>query len=81
MYQFILKENVLTDNILLIAENGKMFKGGYIAIIKEYYFNNGWSDKETIKKFRSLKSLNKYLDTNYKDLDIDFSDTCIKQTI
>jgi len=38
MYKFILKENVLTDNILLIAEKNKVFKGNYIAIIKEYYF-------------------------------------------
>jgi hypothetical protein len=78
MYQFILEENVLTHNILLVAENGKMFKGRYIAIIKEYYFNNSWNDKEIIRKFRSLKALNKYLDTNYKNVDIDFSGTCIE---
>ena len=78
MYQFILKENVLTDNILLVAEKGKVFKGRYIAIIKEYYFANSWSDKETIKKFRNLNSLNKYLSLNYKDAEIDFSGTCIE---
>ena len=70
MKEFILKENVLTDNILLIADKGKVFKGNYIAIIKEYSFANSWSDKETIKRFRNVNQLNKYLSVNYKDIDI-----------
>lgn len=80
MYQFILKENVLTDNVLLIADKNKAFKGGYLAIIKEYSFANPWSDKEQIKRFRSVESLNKYLDLNYKnqDLYLDFTGTCIE---
>ena len=77
MKEFILRENVLTDNILLIADKGKVFKGNYIAIIKEYSFSTSWSDKETIKKFRSVNQLNKYLSVNYKDADIDLSSTCI----
>ena len=77
MQEFILRENVLTDNILLIADKGKVFKGNYIAIIKEYSFANSWSDKETIKKFRNVNQLNKYLSVNYKDADIDLSSTCI----
>ena len=71
MQEFILRENVLTDNILLIADKGKVFKGNYIAIIKEYSFSNSWSDKETIKRFRNSNQLNKYLSVNYKDIDID----------
>ena len=51
--EIFLSENVLTDNILMIPEKGKIFKGGYIAIIKEYKFQNSWSDKEVIKRFRS----------------------------
>ena len=77
MQEFILKENVLTDNILLIADKGKVFKGNYIAIIKEYSFATSWSDKETIKRFRNVNQLNKYLSVNYKDADIDLSSTCI----
>jgi hypothetical protein len=73
MREFILKENVLTDNVLLIADKGKVFKGNYIAIIKEYCFSTSWSDKETIKRFRNLNQLNKYLFINYKDADIDLS--------
>jgi hypothetical protein len=65
--EFILRENVLTDNTLLLADEGKVFKGGYIAIIKEYSFQNSWSDKLTTKKFRSEERLNNYLDKNYPD--------------
>jgi hypothetical protein len=76
--EFILRENVLTDNILSIPNKGKIFKGGYIAIIKEYEYANPWQDKETIKKFRSVDRLTKYLDKQYPEADIDFEGTCIE---
>ena len=63
----ILKENVLTDNLLLTPEDGKIFKGGYIAIIKEYVFLNDSNDREIIKRFRKQESLNKYLYKNYPE--------------
>ena len=71
MQSLILQENVLTDNLLLLADKGKIFKGGYIAIVKEYEFQNHWSDKEIIKKFRSFNALIKYIQIKYKDFDID----------
>ena len=71
MQTFILQENVLTDNILLLADEGKIFKGGYVAIVQEFEFKNEWSDKEKIKKFRSVNSLIKYIQKNYKNFDID----------
>ena len=72
MQTLILCENVLTDNILLLADEGKIFKGGYIAIIKEYEFSNSWSDREKpTKKFRSVNALRKYLKKHYKNFDID----------
>jgi len=77
--KFILTENVLTDNILMIAEKGEIFKGRYIAIIKEYQYQNSWLDKETIRRFRSVDKLNEYLDKNYSEVDyIDFEGTCIE---
>ena len=77
--EFILKENVLTDNVLMIAEKGKIFKGGYIAIIKENHFLNAWQDKETITRFKNKNTLNAYLDKNYPQVDyIDFEGTCIE---
>lgn len=77
--EYILRENVLTDNILMIAEKGKIFKGRYIAIIKENEFLNSWQDKETIKRFRNKDRLIEYLDKNYSEVDyIDFEGTCIE---
>ena len=76
---YILQENVLTDNLLIVAEKNKRFKGNYIAIVKEYTFKNAWSDEESIKRFRTEKSLMKHLNKYYKGLDLDFTGTCLKQ--
>jgi|LakMenEpi03Aug12_release.lakeMendotaPanAssembly.Ray.scaffolds.fasta_scaffold713828_3 hypothetical protein len=76
--EFCLRENVLTDNTLLIPNKGKIFKGGYVAIIKEYEFQDSWSDKETIKRFRNLNTLNMYLDKQYPETEIDFFGTCLE---
>lgn len=70
MEQFILKENVLSDNTLSIPDYGKVFKGGYVGIIEEYSFQNSWSDKKTIKRFRSEKRLNDYLNKKYPNIEI-----------
>lgn len=70
MQTFILQENVLTDNILLLADEGKIFKGGYVAIVQEFEFKNEWSDKEKIKKFRSVNALRKYIQKKYKNFEI-----------
>jgi len=67
--EFILRENVLTDNVLLLSEEGKVFKGGYIAIIKEYTYQNSWSDKLGVKRFRNEERLNNYLNKNYPDFE------------
>jgi hypothetical protein len=76
--EIFLRENVLTDNILMMPDKGKIFKGGYIAIIKEYQFQNSWSDKEILKKFRSEDRLNSYLEKQYPEADwIDFEGTCL----
>ena len=76
MQQFLLKENVLT-----VPSKGKIFKGNYIAIVKENTFLNAWQDKETVKKFRSKDKLMKYLNKNYSEevvFDLDFIDTCLE---
>jgi hypothetical protein len=78
VYQFHLKENVLTDNILNVPKKGKIFKGRYVAIIKEYVFETAWSDKEIIKRFRSLAKLNSYLAKKYPQVEIDFAGTCLE---
>jgi hypothetical protein len=78
MQTFILKENVLTDDLLILSDKNKVFKGGFIAMVKQYNYLNAWCDKETVKLFRSKKSLFAFLDKNYTDLDfLDFTDTNI----
>jgi hypothetical protein len=76
--EFILRENVLTDNILILPNKGKIFKGGYIAIIKENRFKNAWADEESIKRFRSKDRLISYLDKHYPQADIDGEGTCLE---
>ena len=76
MYTFVLKENCLTDNLLLLSESGKVFKGGIIAIAKEFTFANAWGDRELPnKKFRSKKRLFAFLEKNYPDFEADFEGT------
>jgi hypothetical protein len=65
MTTYILKENVLSDDELLLADKGKIFKGGYIAILKIHSYLNAWCDSQEIKRFRSEEQLQKYLDKNY----------------
>jgi hypothetical protein len=71
MKQIILKENVLSDNILVLADSGKVFKGNYIAIIREYGYQSAWTDKLTKEiKFRSEKTLYNYLYKHYPEFEL-----------
>ena len=69
METYLLKENVLSDDILLLANDGKIFSGGYFAIVYFFTYANAWSDKKHVKKFRSQKSLEQFLKRNYKDFE------------
>lgn len=78
--EYLLRENVVSDNVLKVARKGYRFKGGYIAIVKENVFQNAWQDRETVKKFRNRDRLFKYLDKHYKEVveEFDFFDTCLE---
>lgn len=67
MVSYILKENVLSDDELNLPDEGKVFKGNYIAIVKKYSYQNPWTDKLTVKRFRCQEQLNKYLSKNYPE--------------
>lgn len=67
MEDYILKENVLSTDVLKVARKLYVFKGRYVAIIIEHTFATSWSDKESIRGFRSTKSLFKYLRKYYKE--------------
>lgn len=70
MRSFILEEGVLNDNELYIAEDGKVFKGGFIAIVKEYVFQNAWCNREIVKRFRSWTAMEKYITRKYPEFEI-----------
>ena len=69
MKTFVLQERPWTDNILMLADEGKVFKGNYIAIIEEYTFLNAWGYRQSVKKFRSQKMLDNYLTKNYPEFE------------
>lgn len=72
MQTYILREGVLNDDELLIADEGKIFKGGYKAILKEYFFASEWSNKLGVKKFKKMETLKTYLAKNYTEIEIDY---------
>jgi hypothetical protein len=67
METFILKESTLNDDTLYLANKNKEFSGGYVAIIEEYSFRTHWSNNKTIKRFKKLERLYKYLAKKYPD--------------
>ena len=70
MEKYTLKENVVSDNILLLADQNEIFKGHYIAILKEYSYATAWTDKETIKRFKKRETLFRYLNKYYPGIEI-----------
>jgi hypothetical protein len=79
MRQYMLRQGCLNDDYLNVANEKKVFKGGYIAILFYYTFLNAWCNKEHVVRFRTEAQLFKYLKKNYPDVfyDLDFSDTCL----
>lgn len=65
MESIILKEGVLNDDYLMIPDEDKCFKGGYVAIIVSYTYMNTWANTKKVKRFRSINSLNNFLKNNY----------------
>lgn len=61
----LLQEGVLNDDVIHYPEEGKIFKGRYIAIIERYEFANEWSNQKIVRRFRSEESLEKYLNKHY----------------
>lgn len=70
METYVLRENVVSDNILLLANQNELFKGHYVAILKEYTYATPWTDKETIKRFKKRETLFRYLNKYYPEIEI-----------
>ena len=74
MQQFVLRQRVVSDDVLTLSDEGKVFKGGYIAIVEYNTFQNAWTDKKHIKKFRNRERLNAFLNKNYTEEEICYLD-------
>lgn len=70
METYILRENVVSDNILLLANENELFKGHFVAILKEYSYATPWTDNETIKRFKKRETLFRYLNKYYPEIEI-----------
>jgi hypothetical protein len=60
----IIKEGALNDDTLFIADENKVFKGGYEAILEYYTFANAWGNNKHIKRFRTVKNAYKFINKN-----------------
>lgn len=69
MITLTLKENALTEDILYLADDGKVFSGNYVAILEYYTFANEWSDKKHVKRFRTLEATRKFIDKKYPNFE------------
>ena len=67
MKTITLRENVVSDDVLHIADENKVFKGGYVAVLEYNTYLNEWCDKKHYKRFKKFKTLENYIDKNYKD--------------
>ena len=72
MRTFLLRERVVSDDTICLADEGKTFKGKYIAILKQHSFASPWTDTQTIIKFRKKKILSTYLLNNYTEEELEF---------
>ena len=68
---YVLFEGVLNDDMLHIANEGKVFKGGYVAVIEYYKYLNGWNNSKHYKYFKNLATLERYINKKYPDADVE----------
>lgn len=71
---YILRERVLTDDVIhVIEQDGMMFKGGYVAIVEYHTFQSPWSDNEHVRRFRSLEAAGKWVRRHYSEDELDLA--------
>ena len=64
---FNIKELPLNTDTLYVSDKGKVFSGGYVAVLEYFTYANEWSDRKHIKRFRKLDTMHKYLDKHYPE--------------
>lgn len=62
----IIHEGVLNDDILYSADENKVFKGGYVAILEYYIFQNSWCNRKIIKRFKTFENADKFINKTFK---------------
>lgn len=67
-----MREGVLNDDKLHIANEGSKFKGGYVAILEYYTYATHWSNHKHYKRFKTLDTMYRYIDKHYTDEDTDY---------
>jgi len=65
METYILKECVLNDHTLYLSDENKVFHGGYVAIVRQYFYGSAWHNNEITKRFKKRETLDKYLQKHY----------------
>lgn len=72
-----LHENVVSNDYVEIAPQGYVFNGGVKYILHYFTYATEWTDKENIKKFKKLETLEKfYNELGRGDLEDDYSISC-----
>ena len=66
MITTILKTSVLNDDTLYQAEDNKVFSGNYVAILEYYTYASHWHNRKHVKRFRTLETMQKFINKNYK---------------
>ncbi len=67
METYILREGVLNDHALYLSDENKVFHGGYIAIVRQYFYGSAWHNNESIKRFKKRETLDKFLQKHYPE--------------
>lgn len=59
------REGVLNDDILIVANDGYKFKGGYIARLEYFTYRNPYENDRHVRHFRTIEAAEKYIAKHY----------------
>jgi len=60
-----IREGVLNDDVLYIADDGYKFKGGYVAILEYWTYRNPNANDRNIRRFKTIETAEKYIEKRY----------------
>lgn len=72
-----LHENVVTTDYVEIAPSGYAFKNGVKYVLHYYTYATEWTDRENIKRFKTIETLKKFYNKLKRgDLEDDYAISC-----